>query len=117
MWKALEIACADRFVRKCQKGLDTPLAEKAGGLSEGQAQRIAIARAILRNRPVLIFDEATSALDEDTEAKIFERLSAETDKTCFIITHRRSMLRYCDSVFELDGEGGAEHKLLRKDNF
>jgi len=115
MWKALEIACADKFVRKCAKGLDTPLSEKAGGLSEGQAQRIAIARAILRDRPVLIFDEATSALDEDTEAKIFERLSAETDKTCFIITHRRSMLRYCDSVFELDGEGGAEHKLLCKD--
>lgn len=115
MWKALEIACADRFVRKSAKGLDTPLSEKAGGLSEGQAQRIAIARAILRNRPVLIFDEATSALDEITEARIFERLSAETDKTCFIITHRRSMLRYCDSVFELDGEGGGEHKTLPKD--
>ena len=112
MWAALEIACADKFVRKCPQGLDTPLSEKAGGLSEGQAQRIAIARAVLRNRPVLIFDEATSALDESTEAKIFERLSAQTDKTCFIITHRRSMLRYCDSVFELDGEGGAEHKLL-----
>ena len=105
MWKALEIACADDFVRKCGKGLDTPLSEKAGGISEGQAQRIAIARAILRNRPVLILDEATSALDEATESRIFERLTSETDKTCFIITHRRSMLKYCDSVFEIDGEG------------
>lgn len=112
MWKALEIACADDFVRKCGKGLDTPLSEKAGGISEGQAQRIAIARAILRNRPVLILDEATSALDENTEARIFERLTAETDKTCFIITHRRSMLKYCDSVFEIDGEGKAQHKPL-----
>ncbi len=112
MWKALEIACADEFVRKCAKGLDTPLTEKAGGISEGQAQRIAIARAILRNRPVLILDEATSALDEATEARIFERLTAETDKTCFIITHRRSMLKYCDSVFEIDGEGKAQHKPL-----
>lgn len=112
MWKALEVACADRFVSRSPKGLDTPLSEKAGGISEGQAQRIAIARAILRNRPVLILDEATSALDETTEAKIFERLTAETDKTCFIITHRRSMLRYCDSVFEIDGEGKAQHKPL-----
>lgn len=112
MWKALEIACADEFVRKCANGLDTPLSEKAGGISEGQAQRIAIARAILRNRPVLILDEATSALDENTEARIFERLTAEIDKTCFIITHRRSMLKYCDSVFEIDGEGKAQHKPL-----
>lgn len=112
MWKALEIACADEFVRKCPKGLDTPLSEKAGGISEGQAQRIAIARAILRNRPVLILDEATSALDEGTESKIFERLTAECDKTCFIITHRRSMLKYCNSFFEIDGEGRAEHKAL-----
>ncbi|MBQ8000992.1 MAG: ABC transporter ATP-binding protein [Ruminococcus sp.] len=112
MWKALEIACADKFVRRCPMMLDTPLSEKAGGISEGQAQRIAIARAILRNRPVLILDEATSALDEDTESRIFERLTAETDKTCFIITHRRSMLKYCDSVFEIDGNGKAQHKVL-----
>lgn len=112
MWQALEIACADKFVRKCPQGLDTPLSEKAGGISEGQAQRIAIARAILRNRPVLILDEATSALDEATESKIFERLTAQTDKTCFIITHRRSMLKYCDSVFEIDGEGRTQHKSL-----
>lgn len=105
MWQALELACASDFVRKCPKMLDTPLGEKAGGISEGQAQRIAIARAILRNRPVLILDEATSALDEATEAKIFERLTKTRDKTCFIITHRRSMLKYCDSVMEIDDTG------------
>ncbi len=112
MWKALKMACADEFVRKCPEGLDTHLSEKAGGISEGQAQRIAIARAILRNRPVLILDEATSALDEETESKIFQGLTAETDKTCFIITHRRSMLKYCDSVFEIDGSGKAKIRSL-----
>ena len=105
LWNALKMAEADGFVRKSPLGLDTVLSEKAGGLSEGQAQRIAIARALLRNRPVLILDEAASALDEVTEKKIFKRLSEEKGKTCFIITHRRSMLEYCDVVLEI-GDGG-----------
>lgn len=105
MWEALKLADAADFVRSCPDGLDTELSEKAGGLSEGQAQRIAIARALLRNKPVLILDEATSALDEDTEKKIFERLTEIKGKTCFIITHRKSMLRYCNYVFEIDDNG------------
>lgn len=107
MWEALRKAGAENFVRKTQKGLDTELAEKAGGLSEGQAQRIAIARALLRNKPVLILDEATSALDEVTERKIFKRLCEEENKTCFIITHRRSMLEYCDMILEIGDSGDA----------
>ena len=105
LWHALDLACAGDFVRNCADGIDTVLSEKAGGISEGQAQRIAIARAILRDRPVMILDEATSALDEDTERKIFERLSETKDKTCFIITHRKSMVEYCDRILEIDKFG------------
>lgn len=110
MWQSLEVACAADFLRKTPKGLDTVLTEDAGGLSEGQAQRVAIARALLRNRPVLILDEATSALDEGTEAKIFERISAMNDRTCFIITHRSSMLKYCNTILEIGDDGKAEIK-------
>ena len=108
MWRALELADAADFVRKTAKGLDTPLAERAGGISEGQAQRISIARALLRDRPVLILDEATSALDEATEARVFRRITDGCSKTCFIITHRRSMLRYCDMTLEVRDDGSVE---------
>lgn len=107
MWDALELADAKRFVAKTTNGLDTELNEGAGGISEGQAQRIAIARALLRDKPVMILDEATSALDEKTEARIFERLTKLSNKTCFIITHRRSMLSYCDTVLEITDDGKA----------
>lgn len=110
MWQALGIACAADFIRKTPKGLDTVLSEDAGGLSEGQAQRVAIARALLRNKPVLILDEATSALDEGTEAKIFERICAMNDRTCFIITHRSSMLKYCNTILEIGDDGKATVK-------
>lgn len=107
MWQALEMADAAAFLRKTPMGLDTVLAESAGGLSEGQAQRVAIARALLRGKPVLILDEATSALDEGTEARVFQRITAACDKTCFIITHRRSMLKYCDMILEIHDDGRA----------
>ncbi len=107
MWEALKFADAERFIKKSPKGLDTELFEGAGGISEGQAQRIAIARALLRNKPVLILDEATSALDEKTEANIFKNLTRDHNKTCFIITHRRSMLSYCDYTLEITDDGKA----------
>ena len=107
MWAALEMADAAEFLRKSPLGLDTVLGEGAGGVSEGQAQRVAIARALLRDRPVLILDEATSALDEETEQRIFERITSGSRKTCFIITHRRSMLRYCDQILTIDSDGCA----------
>lgn len=106
MMHALEMACADRFVKKLPDGLDTELSEKSGGLSEGQAQRIAIARALIGNKPIVILDEATSALDEKTEAVVLRNITDElTQKTCFIITHRRSMLQFCDKVLRLDENG------------
>ncbi|MBQ6067496.1 MAG: ABC transporter ATP-binding protein [Clostridia bacterium] len=107
MTRVLRLAAADRFVEKLPDGLDTVLSEKSGGISEGQAQRIAIARALIGDKPVIILDEATSALDEGTEAAILKNITEELrDKTCFIITHRRSMLRYCGKVLEL-GENGS----------
>lgn len=105
MWDALERAGAAEFVRKDPAGLELNVTERSGGISAGQAQRLCIARALLRDRPVLIFDEATSALDEGTERRIFENLVATIDKTCFIITHRSSMLRYCDTVMEVHEDG------------
>ncbi len=107
MWQVLEAADAADFLRKSPQGLDTVLSQSAGGLSEGQAQRISIARALLRDKPVLILDEATSALDEATESRIFRQISSLEGKTCFIITHRKSMLRYCDRILTIDSEGHA----------
>lgn len=102
IWEALTIADAEDFVRNLPEGLDTAIGERASGLSEGQAQRIAIARAILKDTPVLILDEATSALDERTEAVVLERLSQhDKAKTCVIITHRRAMLEFCNRAFEM----------------
>lgn len=96
LWKALEAACADSFVRDLPQGLDTPLGEKGTGLSEGQMQRIAIARAIYSERPILMLDESTSALDEDTEKALLEKLKELTDRTVVIITHRPAALSICN---------------------
>ena len=111
MWEALRFADAEDFLKNNHDGLDTVISEGASSISEGQAQRIAIARAWLRNKPILILDEATSALDENTERRIFEKLTKHRDKTCFIITHRRSMLSYCDMILEITDDG---HAILTK---
>lgn len=87
------------------QGLNTLLGERGSGLSEGQIQRIAIARALVRNNPILLLDEATSALDEDTEIKLLDALKKEKDKTVIIITHRKRVLDYCDKILTLsDGK-------------
>lgn len=93
--KALSIACAD-FVFDLPDGIMTELGERGLGLSEGQMQRIAVARAIFSESPILILDEATSALDEETEKKLLENLRALTDKTVLIVTHRPAALSVCD---------------------
>ncbi len=94
--KALKIACADEFISELENGIDTVLGERGTGLSEGQMQRIAIARAIFSGSPVLVLDEATSALDDLTEKKLLENLRALTDKTVIIVTHRAAALEICD---------------------
>lgn len=102
--KALKIACADEFVSALEKGIDTMLGERGCGLSEGQIQRIAIARAIFSDRPVLILDESTSSLDEMTEQKLLANLREMTDKTVLIITHRPAVLRICDREIVMTGK-------------
>lgn len=96
--RALEIACAEQFVSELPDGLDTLLGERGAGLSEGQMQRIAIARAIFSERPILLLDEATSALDEQTEAQLLDNLRSMTDKTVIIVTHRPAALDITDKI-------------------
>ena len=98
--RALKIACADEFIAELDNGIDTVLGERGTGLSEGQMQRIAIARALYSDAPVLLLDEATSALDEATEKKLLENLRALTDKTVVIVTHRTAALEICDREIE-----------------
>lgn len=96
IYKALQVACADDFVKGLPNGLDTVLGERGSGLSEGQMQRLSVARAILSERPVLLLDEATSALDAATEEQLLKNLRAMTDRTVLIITHREAALDFCD---------------------
>ena len=98
--EALRQSCAD-FVFSLPNGLDTHCGERGGGLSEGQAQRIAIARALLRNRPVMLFDEATSALDGETECRLLQNILQDHTHTVIFITHRPAVLQYCDAQLKL----------------
>ena len=102
--RALDIACAGEFVSGLEQGLDTCLGERGCGLSEGQMQRIAIARAVFSDRPVLILDECTSSLDEETERRLLANLRQMTDKTVLIITHRPAALEICDRRIEMANE-------------
>lgn len=109
LWEALRLASGEAFVRGLPAGLDTVIGERGQGLSEGQAQRIAIARAFLRKAPFLILDEATSALDEATEREVIRGLQELRPRpTCLLITHRRGILRYCDRELCI------EHKEVRE---
>ena len=100
MAEALRQSCAD-FVLQLPEGLDTRCGEQGGGLSEGQAQRIAVARALLRKRSIMVFDEATSALDADTECRLLRNILADSTHTVLFITHRPAVLEYCDETLEL----------------
>lgn len=110
MWRALEIACADEFVRNLDSGLETRLGERGMGLSEGQMQRLAIARAIYADSPILMLDECTSALDEETERRLLRNLQAMTDKTVLIVTHRPAALEICDRVIAFTEAGCREQE-------
>lgn len=97
MREALRLACAD-FTEKLPHGLDTVFAEQGGGMSEGQAQRIAIARALLRPGSILLLDEATSALDADTEQQVLNNIMNNKKKTIIFVTHRKAVISYCDQI-------------------
>ena len=101
LWAALRAACAEDFVRGLPGGLDCPLRERGGSLSEGQNQRLAIARAILADAPILLLDEVTSALDLETEQRVLENIAALPGKTCILSTHRPSVLSLCSRVYRL----------------
>lgn len=101
MHEALRRSCA-AFVLDLPEGLNTMCAESGGGLSEGQAQRIAIARALLRDRSIMLFDEATSALDPDTERQLLHNVLASRDKTVIFITHRPAVVDYCDQTLRVE---------------
>lgn len=100
MKEALLMSCAD-FVFSLPDGLSTKCGEQGGGLSEGQAQRIAIARALLRDKHIMVFDEATSALDGDTECRLLRNILDNNSRTVIFITHRPAVLQYCNEQLHL----------------
>lgn len=100
--EALKIACAWDFVKDLPEGINSSLGERGRGLSEGQAQRIAIARAVLRDSPILLLDEATSALDVETERNVLRNIIQQRpNKTCIVTTHRPSVLGMCRRVYRV----------------
>ena len=104
LWSALRAACADEFVSALPQGLDYMVGGRGKGLSEGQAQRLAIARALLRGAPILLLDEATSALDEATEERLLKSLmESRYVHTCIFVTHRPGTAAICTRRCRVDG--------------
>jgi len=102
---ALKTACIFDYISTLPDGINTIIGERLGGLSEGQAQRICIARALIHNTPFLILDEATSALDIETEKNIIANISKYyADKTLIVVTHKTEILNYCDQVYQLNSK-------------
>ena len=98
--RAVHAACLDDLV--AEVGMEAKLGERGIGLSEGQAQRVAVARALLSKAPILLLDESTSALDDQTEAKLLENINLMRDKTVIIVTHRRAALAICDYILHIE---------------
>lgn len=111
LWEVLRVACADQFVQELPGGLYHQLGGRSRSLSEGQAQRLAVARALLRRAPILLLDEATSALDEDTEARMLDNLmNSGLVHTCILVTHRPGTRRICTRSYRLSGGELIEEK-------
>ena len=108
--EAAEAACIGTFIQSLPDGLDTVIGERGLGLSEGQVQRIAVARAVLTGAPILLLDEATSALDEENERLILQSIQKLKDRTCIAVSHRRACLAVCDRLFRLENGRFAETK-------
>lgn len=119
--RAIKGSCLEEFIKTLDKGLDTPIGERGVLLSGGQKQRIAIARAFLKNAPIVILDEATSALDNKSEAVVQEAINnLMQDRTVFIIAHRLSTVRKADKIVVINYgeivESGSHDELLSKEN-
>lgn len=117
---AAEVACADEYIADLPQGLDTVLSDRGGKLSTGQRQRLSIARAVIKNTPVLVLDEPTAALDAQTEHRVLERLTAwGEDRAIFLITHRISTIQRADQILYLDAgeivERGSHDELMEID--
>lgn len=110
--QAVFVSGMDAFLPALPLGLDTVLGESGAGLSEGQAQRLSIARAILSQAPILLLDEATSALDAETEKLVLQRLKELPNKTCIAVTHKQAPMEQCDWILEV-GEGSYSLKEKR----
>ncbi len=106
---ALKISCSEEFVTKLADGIDTVVLESGSGFSEGQMQRLAIARAIYSGHPILLLDECTSALDSETEERLLRNLKELSDRTVVIVTHRRAALKICDRVLKFTKQGVVEN--------
>ena len=118
---AASVSCIDEYIDSLPEGLDTMLSDRGGKLSTGQKQRLSIARAILKDSPILILDEPTAALDAQTEHRVMENLSAwGKDRAIFLITHRISTIRKANQILYLDDgkliERGTHDELLKLDN-
>jgi subfamily B ATP-binding cassette protein MsbA len=118
IYRAAELANAHEFIDKLPQGYDTILGERGVTLSGGQRQRIAIARAVIRNSPILILDEPSSGLDVASEKLVFEALDRLMEgKTSIVIAHRLSTIRRADTIFVVDAgairESGTHEELLR----
>ena len=119
--KAVKAACLEEFINTLDKGLDTAIGERGVLLSGGQKQRIAIARAFLKNAPIVILDEATSALDNKSEAIVQQAIeNLMADRTVFVIAHRLSTVRHADKIVVVNygkiAEIGTHEELIEKEN-
>lgn len=102
--EALKMACAWEFVSKLPDGINTTIRERGAGFSEGQSQRLSIARALLRQSPILLLDEATSALDQATAKRVLDNITADKHpRTCILTTHRREVMDICDRTYIVSG--------------
>lgn len=99
--RAVKLSCVEDFIGDLPYGLDTVIGERGKGLSEGQVQRIAIARAILRNAPIMLLDEATSALDSETEKKVLQNIRSISGVTCIIVSHKEAASTVCDKAVRI----------------
>jgi ATP-binding cassette subfamily B protein len=100
----------DEYLEQLPNGLDTVLGESGAGLSEGQAQRLALGRAVLCDAPILLLDESTSALDPQTERTVLERIRGLQDRSCIAVTHRPAAVELFDWQIEIDKNQVRLHK-------